>query len=165
MYATQLGDDRPNAGGYWLKTLYTMSKARVWWATTDAHEEYEDELLTQFAARATADDAVRERTLGLPFANLLDTGGRPKTHGLENALREAAAATPVAAPATKTRKAAAPRRPAVRRGPIAKTEPPQPAPAYVSVAGADELNTELEHLRNRGRPGRDRSGQDGARAG
>lgn len=151
MYATQLGDDRPNAGGYWLKTLYGMSKARVWWATTDAHEEYEDELLTQFAARVAADAAAPERTLGLPFANLLDTAGRAKPHGLENALRTGATATAAAAPATKARKTAAPRRAAVRRT-VAKAEPPQAAPAYVSVAGAGELNAELEHLRNEVRP-------------
>ena len=157
MYATQLGNDRPNAGGYWLGTLYGMSKVRVWWATTDAHEEYEDELLSQVASRTTADEAARERTLGLPFANLTDNGGRQKAHGLDYALREAAdhrtASAGAAGPATKTRSTAAPRRAAPRRtSPFAKPEPPQAAPAYVSAAGADELSAELEHLRNEVRP-------------
>jgi transcription elongation factor GreA len=153
MYATQLGDDRPNAGGYWLKTLYGMSRARIWWATTDAHEEYEDELLTQFASRMTANQAARVRTLGLPYANLVDLTGRNKAHGLENALREVAdSRTAATAPATKARRTAAPRRKAARRSPVAKPEPPQAAPSYVSAAGADDLNAELEHLRNEVRP-------------
>jgi len=152
MYGTQLGDDRPNPGGYWLKTLYGMSRARIWWATTDAHEEYEDALLSQFAASLTAAEAARERTLGLPFANLLDLAGRPKARGLENPLREVAdPRTAAAAPTTKARRTAAPRRPATRR-PVAKPEPPAAAPAYVSAAGASDLNAELEHLRTEVRP-------------
>jgi transcription elongation factor GreA len=152
MYATQLGDDRPNAGGYWLKTLYGMSRARIWWATTDAHEEYEDELLTQFGARMTADEAALQRTLGLPFANLVDLSGKHKALGLENPLREVAdPRTAAAAPAPKARRTAAPRHTATRR-PVAKPEPPQAAPAYVSAAGADDLNSELEYLRNEVRP-------------
>jgi transcription elongation factor GreA len=154
MYATELGNDKPNPGGYWLKALYGMGKARIWWATTEAHEEYEDELLAQLAQRFDLDEAARQRTLGLPFANLVTSDGRLKVHGIENALRDAAsapssglkAAAPAKARSTATRRAPA------RRPPAAKKEPPKAEPAMVSAAGAGELNAELDHLRNTVRP-------------
>jgi transcription elongation factor GreA len=146
MYATALGDDRPNAGGHWLKTLYGMTKARLWWATTDAHEEYEDELLSQFIAAAGS----------LPFANLVDTAGQPKPHGIAHALRETADAPPAAgqtttAKSTKARATATRRTPA-RRPPVAKVEPPPGAATEITAEGAVEMRTELDHLRNEVRP-------------
>ena len=155
MYATQLGDDKPNPGGYWLKALYGMSKARIWWASTDAHEEYEDEMLNQLAGLFDIDDETRARTLGLPFGNLITSDGRAKTHGLENPLRDAASAATAAASAASKAKARAttPRRARVRKAePEVKNEPPKAEPAMVSAAGADELRAELEHLRNEVRP-------------
>ena len=81
---TVLGDRRPYAGGNWLKTLTGLERARVWWAGTDATEEYEDALFTAFAAAIP--DADRERlpdtTVVLPFANLRSSGGERKAHGL-----------------------------------------------------------------------------------
>jgi transcription elongation factor GreA len=81
---TVLGDRRPYAGGNWLKTLTGLERARVWWAGTDATEEYEDALFTAFAAAIP--DAERERlpdtTVVLPFANIRSTGGERKAHGL-----------------------------------------------------------------------------------
>ncbi len=77
MYATVLGDASPHSGGHWLKTLSVLNDLRIWWAETDAHEEYEDALL----------DAVAERNEGkLPFANLSATDGTPKATGLTNSL-------------------------------------------------------------------------------
>ena len=129
MYATQLGDDQPNPGGYWLKTLYAMSKARIWWATTDAHEEYEDELLTQLAGLFAIDDATRARTLGLPFGNLVTSDGRAKAHGLENPLRDAAtAAAPLSSRAgpsrVRTQRAV---RPSEGRSQSPRTSRPRPS--------------------------------------
>ncbi len=81
---TALGDRRPYAGGNWLKTLTGLERARVWWAGTDATEEYEDALFTAFAAAIP--EAERERlpdaTAVLPFANLRPSGGERKAHGL-----------------------------------------------------------------------------------
>jgi transcription elongation factor GreA len=81
---TVLGDRRPYAGGNWLKTLTGLERARVWWAGTDATEEYEDALFTAFAAAIP--DADRERlpdtTVVLPFANLRSSAGERKAHGL-----------------------------------------------------------------------------------
>jgi transcription elongation GreA/GreB family factor len=56
---TPLGDRRPYAGGYWLKTLTGLDKLRVWWAETDATEEYEDALFGAFAAAVPAATAAR----------------------------------------------------------------------------------------------------------
>jgi transcription elongation factor GreA len=155
MYATELGDDKPNPGGYWLKALYGMRRARIWWATTDAHEEYEDELLVQLAQRLGIDEAASRRTLGLPFANLITSDGRVKVHGIENPLRDAAsvpAAGSKSVTPAKARSAATRRTPARRAAPAPKKEPPKAEPAIVSAAGADELKAELEHLRNTIRP-------------
>jgi transcription elongation factor GreA len=156
MYGTPLGDDKPNPGGHWLMALYGMSKARLWWATTDAHEEYEDELLARLASGFELDDETRQRTLGLPFANLVASDGRLKGHGLENSLRDTASGpAPKGSSATRTAsRSTTPRRaPTTRRvTPVAKKEPPKAEPAMVSAAGADELRAELEHLRNVVRP-------------
>src|SRR5450759_1228644 len=43
---TPLGDRKPYAGGHWLKTLSGVDGLRIWWAETDASEEYEDALFT-----------------------------------------------------------------------------------------------------------------------
>lgn len=81
---TILGDRRPYAGGNWLKALSGLERARVWWARTDATEEYEDGLFGTFAAAVP--DVDRERlhdpTVVLPFANLRATSGERKAHGL-----------------------------------------------------------------------------------
>ena len=154
MYATQLGDDKPNPGGHWLMALYGMGKARMWWATTDAHEEYEDELLARMASGFELDEATRQRTLGLPFANLVTSDGRLKAHGLENSLRDTASGpVPKTSAARRTTsRTTTPRRTPTTRPPVAKKEPPKAEPAMVSAAGADELRAELEHLRNEVRP-------------
>src|SRR6188472_4207374 len=53
---TVVGDRRPNHAAHWLKTLRSLDGVRVWWALTDATEEYEDALLTAFAERVPADE-------------------------------------------------------------------------------------------------------------
>ena len=53
---TELGDRRPHSGGHWLKTLRSLDGLRVWWAPTDATEEYEDALLAAFADRVSSAD-------------------------------------------------------------------------------------------------------------
>ncbi len=81
---TVLGDRRPYAGGNWLKTLAGLERARVWWARTDATEEYEDALFGAFAAAVSDTDRARlhDATVVLPFANLRSTSGERKAHGL-----------------------------------------------------------------------------------
>lgn len=81
---TVLGDRRPYAGGNWLKTLIGLERARVWWAGTDATEEYEDALLGAFAEAIPEEDRGRlhDPAVLLPFANLRTTSGERKAHGL-----------------------------------------------------------------------------------
>ena len=82
--ATVLGDRKPYAGATWLKTLTGLERTRVWWARTDAIEEYEDALFGAFAEAVPVDDRARlhDATVILPFANLRSTAGERKAHGL-----------------------------------------------------------------------------------
>ncbi len=81
---TVLGDRRPYAGGNWLKTLTGLERARIWWAGTDATEEYEDALFSAFAAAIPEADREKlpDPKVVLPFANLRASGGEHKAHGL-----------------------------------------------------------------------------------
>ena len=82
--ATTLGDRRPHSGGHWLKLLTGLERARVWWARTDATEEYEDALYAAFAEGVPAADRalLHDHDVVLPFANLRSTAGDRKAHGL-----------------------------------------------------------------------------------
>jgi transcription elongation factor GreA len=81
---TILGDRRPYPGGGWLKTLAGLERVRVWWAGTAATEEYEDALISAFAAAVPEAERARlhDPTVVLPFANLRSVGGEKKAHGL-----------------------------------------------------------------------------------
>jgi hypothetical protein len=46
---TAPGDRKPAASAFWLQFLRNLPDLRVWWAGTDAPEEYEDGLLDAFA--------------------------------------------------------------------------------------------------------------------
>lgn len=84
------GDPRPHPDGQWLHLLLagSISKARVWWASTDAPEEYLDALLDLFSATNAAG--------ALPWANTRSPGGRRRETGISGALlrAEERAATP-----------------------------------------------------------------------
>ena len=111
---TPLGDRKPHAGGYWLKALSGLEQLRVWWAETDAAEEYQDALLDAFGAGVpTAEVAtLPETSVVLPFANLQAPDGRRKEHGVKGALAAEEPAGPVT-PAERLAAAAKPaRRPA-----------------------------------------------------
>jgi transcription elongation factor GreA len=86
--ATALGQRRPYAGGHWLKLLTGLDRARVWWARTDAIEEYEDALFGAFSEAVPAADRalLPDRDVVLPFANLRSTAGDRKAHGLSGYL-------------------------------------------------------------------------------
>jgi transcription elongation factor GreA len=147
IYATPVGDARPSSAAHWLKVLSVQSSLRVWWAETDAHEEYEDALLAEVAARNDG---------ALPFANVASAAGERRADGLANSLlAEAAAATAQRGKATgatpRPRKPAAPRAPrtATLKGARAK---PAAEPTYVSAEGLEKLTAELEQLRMVTRP-------------
>jgi len=88
MGRTTLGDRRPYAGGHWLMTLRALPSARMWWAATEAIEEYEDALLAAFAATVPAPEraALRDPEVVLPFANLRRPTGERKASGLSGSL-------------------------------------------------------------------------------
>jgi transcription elongation factor GreA len=144
IYATALGDARPYAAANWLKTLDNQRDLRVWWADTDAHEEYEDALLEQTA----------ERNEGkLPFANL--SGSPEKLSAVENGLLTDSPQQPATTAAGRSagrRTATA----AVRKAPVRRVKDavakPQAAPTYLSAEGLERLTTELDHLRTTVRP-------------
>ena len=180
--ATELGDRRPYAGGYWLKVLRGLEGARVWWAATTATEEYEDALLEVFAGGVT--DAERaglhDREVVLPFGNLrLGSGGRKST-GVTGALLVEAVEPPRpptrvvevpdgdaegarGEPAPPRRRAPEPRRPgsAPRRSVAALTRDRLAAEAATAEAqgaqalttdGAARLRAELDELTQVRRP-------------
>jgi transcription elongation factor GreA len=95
--STALGDRRPHSGGHWLHLLTGLDRARIWWAPTDAAEEYEDAVLGAFAESIPA--AERERlpdpVVVLPFANLRTVTGERKATGLANSLLAGEVSKPV----------------------------------------------------------------------
>lgn len=148
IYATPLGDVRPSSAGHWLKALSLQSEMRVWWTETDAHEEYEDALLSEISVRCG------ER---LPFANLATTDGAVKAADLANSLRsigdDASARQTLSAPASTRR--AAPRPAVARRSPRRTADVavrPMTEPAHLSREGLDRLTAELDDLRTTVRP-------------
>jgi transcription elongation factor GreA len=84
LYATELGHARPHPGGHWLKALKGHEKLRVWWAETEAPEEYEDALIGAVVesvpdeARASLPDGAPV----LPWANLGSPTGSARDTGL-----------------------------------------------------------------------------------
>lgn len=87
LYATELGHRRPHSGGYWLKTLRDQQKLKVWWAETDAAEEYEDALHAAFS-EAIPNEVIERLPSGplLPWANLSSPTGGERVTGLTEAL-------------------------------------------------------------------------------
>ena len=98
LFRTPLGDARPNPAGQWLKALRGHETTRVWWAATDAAEEYEDALLEAFGAGvpASATAALPDATLVLPFACRRRPGGSPRADGITGSTAEPA--TPAGPP-------------------------------------------------------------------
>ena len=84
---TPLGDRRPYAGGQWLHTLLGLERMRVWWATTDAPEEYEDALLGAFAEGVPPELAATtpQPDLVMPWAVLRRPTGERRAHGITGA--------------------------------------------------------------------------------
>jgi transcription elongation factor GreA len=82
------GDRRPASSGFWLHFLRTLGDLRVWWAATDAAEEYEDALLDAFAAGVPDAEraALRDASVVLPWATLRAPSGARKATGITNPL-------------------------------------------------------------------------------
>ena len=74
IFKTSLGERRPQAAGYWLKTLRDIGRARIWWSPSSDPEEWEDALIDRFVKAAGA----------LPYAVLDTPSGEHRAHGLTN---------------------------------------------------------------------------------
>ena len=170
LYATELGHARPHPGGHWLKTLREVSRLRLWWAETDAAEEYEDEIIAAFAEAVPAEDraGLPEGAPVLPWANLESPTGPTRDTGLTNALLSVEA-TPVKKSNVKRsdssgRKRATRTTSTAPRSPRRTTTKPQPAsaaptaappkeePTHVTADGLTAMQAELEQLRSVDRP-------------
>ncbi len=170
MYATELGHRRPHPGGHWLKTLRDQSSLRLWWAETDAAEEYEDALISAFAD--TIPSEVREKlgTAGtlLPWANLESIGGAVRSTGLSGFLLSAEA-TPARVsgvrrsdasatvrrrtPSTTSTMTRSPRRTTTGTGATnVPTKARREQPTHLTAEGLAVIETELERLRTIERP-------------
>ncbi len=163
------GDRRPAGSGLWLHLLRNPADLRVWWAASDAAEEYEDALLDAFAAgvpeaeRAGLPDAAAV----LPWAVWRSPSGGRRETGITNMLR-AEVRAPEPPPVTRIvtmptgeadgarDEAKRGRRPAPGRGAgriasaaaYAAQGSPRKAvePAYVSPEGLERLQAELAAL-------------------
>jgi transcription elongation factor GreA len=85
-----LGDPKPHAAAQWLKALRAdvVERLRVWWAATDAPEEYEDALLETFGERVPEVErrALPDASVVLPWANLRRPSGDRRRTGLTGAM-------------------------------------------------------------------------------
>lgn len=88
LYATELGHARPHPGGHWLRALKGHERLRLWWAETDAPEEYEDALIAAFAASVLEEDKERLPADApvLPWANLESPTGPARETGITDFL-------------------------------------------------------------------------------
>lgn len=89
-----LGDRRPHPDGQWLHTMTGIERTRIWWAETDAPEEYLDGLFGAFAEVAAAGasepggvhDARPAGAVLLPWANTRRPIGDRQVHGITGAI-------------------------------------------------------------------------------
>ncbi|MFL5687253.1 MAG: transcription elongation factor GreA [Chloroflexota bacterium] len=167
MQRTPLGDRRPHAGGHWLATLDPRTSMRVWWAATDAVEEYEDALLTAFDAAVPASElaALPDTAVVLPWANLRRPTGERKATGIAGSLL---AEEKVAAPPTHVVVVPDGDAEGARGEPPPKRVRAQPAPAprprpmtsraaaaasvTLTAEGAERMRAELRELTEVKRP-------------
>ena len=163
------GDRKPASSGFWLHFLRNQGELRVWWAATDAPEEYEDALLDAFAKGVPAAEraALADPAGVFPWAVLRGVDGTRKETGIANPLLPE---VKVPGPPPVTRvvdlppaeadgardEAKRPRRPSPGRGvgrvasaaAFAAQGSPRKVhePIYLSPEGLERLETELAGL-------------------
>jgi transcription elongation factor GreA len=88
MAKTVPGDHKPAWTGFWLHFLRNLPELRVWWAATDAPEEYEDALIDAFAAGVPDAEraALPGEAMAMPWATLRTPSGIRKPTGIANPL-------------------------------------------------------------------------------
>ena len=166
LYATELGYRRPHAGGHWLKTLRDVSRLHLWWAETDAAEEYEDALLGAFADALPDELSERLPMPTLPWANLESPAGVVRITGLTAELRDEEAdprrtsdvrrSDPSGSVTRRTPRSASSAATGVRRsaprtsGKAGLKKKDEPTP--VTAEGLAAMHAEVERLRTVERP-------------
>jgi transcription elongation factor GreA len=163
---TPIGARRPFGSALWLRALRPEGW-RVWWARTDAVEEYADALLSAFAEALAAEAAERlpPESPVLPFGNLSTVDGRTRPHGITGGLVDEEA---TAGDARRSGSAAPGRAAATRRSPAAaRTTANRPtrkqvaaslrpasaaAPVRLSADGLARMRAELDELVSTRRP-------------
>jgi transcription elongation factor GreA len=81
------GDRQPHADGQWLHLLPPLEReARIWWAETDAPEEYLDAFFDAFASDRQAPPGRPDGALALPWANTRRPTGERQVHGITGAV-------------------------------------------------------------------------------
>ena len=90
------GERQPHADGQWLHLLLPLERleARIWWAETDAPEEYLDAFFDAFAAGRSVPPGRPLGALPLPWANTRRPTGERQVHGITGAILPAPAQTP-----------------------------------------------------------------------
>jgi transcription elongation factor GreA len=168
------GARRPFAAGVWLNLLQGLDRARIWWASTDAPDEYEDALLDAFAAALPpgAAAATPQPDLVMPWGVLRRPTGERRAHGLTGMLVPEGAEPDTTAPAPRAATRAARSRPPAARATRSRADrgtPAEPAgpggqeaapvdPAsvpgvdHMSAEGLERLERELVELRTVRRP-------------
>lgn len=173
---TPLGIRPPLPDAHWLLALRHPERLRIWWAASDAAEEYADALLDAFAdgIPSSVVAALPEPELVLPWATLRRPTGEARQHGLTDDLLE-----PTTDPTLPARRGLssprgpgaprpAPGRRAVRpaaaaAGSARRSTSPSPGAAagatgprveavHLSADGLERLRAELDHLRRVERP-------------
>src|SRR5262249_45290894 len=86
----------PHADAQWLHLLRGIDSrgARIWWAQTDAPEEYLDAVLDAFGEGRISPPGRPAGALPLPWANTRRPTGERQAHGITGAILPEAPATP-----------------------------------------------------------------------
>jgi transcription elongation factor GreA len=90
------GDRQPHADGQWLHLLRGLDRmgVRLWWARTDAPEEYLDAVLDAFATDRVIPAGRPAGALPLPWANTRRPTGERQAHGITGSILPDPARTP-----------------------------------------------------------------------
>ena len=169
------GERQPHSDGQWLHLLRGLDHLglRIWWAQTDAPEEYLDALLDAFGEGRVAPPARPAGALPLPWANTRRPTGERQAHGITGSILpepprvsepprrvvdvpegDADGARPEPKSAGTTRRAARtpsparPARPGVAARPVVGRVPASrpPEPVHLSRGAHDRLVVELDEL-------------------
>jgi transcription elongation factor GreA len=82
------GERQPHADGQWLHLLSGLDRrgVRLWWAQTDAPEEYLDAVLDAFGEGRIGPPGRPAGALALPWANMRRPTGERQAHGITGSI-------------------------------------------------------------------------------